>query len=79
MSRYVNGIVACLYEYLNLSPDQVNFQKVRLRYMQVLLTSWNFVIHSLWNTVPGLLQLCKGFFGWQANNINIVTKKCCFN
>ena len=31
----MNGIVACLYEYLNVSPDQVNFQKVRLQYMQV--------------------------------------------
>ena len=36
-SSHVNGLVACLYEYLNLSPENVCFQKVRQKYMQVFL------------------------------------------
>ena len=40
----MNGIVACLYEYLNLSPEYVNFQKVRLKYMQVLLALLRVVL-----------------------------------
>lgn len=45
--RYVNGLVACLYEYLNLSPENVNFQKVRQKYMQVcwaLCKEMNYII-----------------------------------
>ena len=47
--RHVNGLVACLYEYLDLSPEHVHFQKVRQKYMQVcycLLSAANIVTVS---------------------------------
>ncbi|KAL9973391.1 hypothetical protein ACROYT_G019847 [Oculina patagonica] len=40
LPKYVNGLVACLYEYLNLSPENVNFQKVRQKYMQRSDSIW---------------------------------------
>ncbi|XP_068701589.1 uncharacterized protein [Montipora foliosa] len=40
LPRHVNGLVACLYEYLNLSPEHVHFQKVRLKHMQGKASIW---------------------------------------
>jgi len=37
--RTVNGLVGCLYEYLNLSPEQCHFQKVRISNMKVRAVS----------------------------------------
>ncbi|KAK3696710.1 hypothetical protein QZH41_013062, partial [Actinostola sp. cb2023] len=34
LPRTVNGLVGCLYEYLNLSPEQCHFQKVRISNMK---------------------------------------------
>lgn len=40
LPRYVNGLVACLYEYLNLSPENVSFQKVRQKFMKTNASIW---------------------------------------
>ncbi|XP_031563472.1 uncharacterized protein LOC116299006 [Actinia tenebrosa] len=34
LPRVVNGLVGCLYEYLNLSPEECHFQKIRINNMQ---------------------------------------------